>query len=502
MQFTKTLRHLQLDHSAASTPVLKAKSKSVAQVRALQMILYGLGYSKALNWDKYRADGDYGGSTTAALSAFQRANQLAGEGRQVDAATLDRLLVLYELLPALRELAEALQSGHAAEWLVSTAPDTLIRLQQLGEQTEALQPTDLQALFTKLEGFLGPDWRHSLLEGEDGGEPRIELSAGRATVMNQWLRVRFNRKGKGVWLLGKERPLQFIETHADELRAAGLSDSMLRVIRPPSNNEGNLDAINTWDDSFLSFGMFQWTMGQRSNAGELPAFLGRLQRFSPEVFQQYFGRYGLDASTATQTTGYLTWKGARVKTVAEKEKFRKQPDWAFRFWLAGLDTTVQLVQILHAADRVRSFWRHPDYRPLDKYYIGELVTSEYGVCLLLDHHVNRPGHLMRHAIGKNDIVGRAMKAAGLTNSNPDNWGTAEETRLLEAYLPLRYRSSMTHSTERAKKIAAYRDRGLLSAERHSFVLDAVRSRGVPPVYDAETHPRVDFEEYESRLSTP
>ncbi|GJM33610.1 MAG: hypothetical protein DHS20C18_26110 [Saprospiraceae bacterium] len=59
--------------------------------------------------------------------------------------------------------------------------------------------------------------------------------------------------------------------------------------------------------------------------------------------------------------------------------------------------------------------------------------------------------------------------ANLANTNPKMWSTNEERKLINAYLPLRFKTSMTHSKMRAQKIKGFLDRGALSEERHSFV---------------------------------
>jgi len=46
---------------------LKRRSGNKDAVGALQTILYELGFGNELNWQKYGADGDYGGGTTRAV---------------------------------------------------------------------------------------------------------------------------------------------------------------------------------------------------------------------------------------------------------------------------------------------------------------------------------------------------------------------------------------------------------------------------------------------------
>lgn len=453
MIFTPVLQNLQ--QRSSDDIILRKGQKSPAEVRALQMMLQSLGYAQALNWHKYRADGDYGGSTTAALKAFLTANGLAGDGSTLTKGTLSLLQEKLALLGSLRASNAPSQDG-------------------------------------KAKG-LGPDWQTSLQEKDPGGKESYATQGNRIIAMNDWLRIRFTKKSKGVYTFGKADPADFVRNRAQLFLQHGLTESALRVIAPVSGNEGKLEAVNTWDNCYMTFGMFQWTLGVKTNKGELPALLKRLAEEEPTAFATYFGQYGITVTNASRTTGHLHWNGQQIDSVAEKEKFRKKADWAFRFWLAGLDERVQRVQILHALDRINSFSRNDYYRPLGKFYIDELVTSEYGICLLLDHHVNRPGHL-QHAYG--DIVGKALRSAKLENSKPSDWDTATEQRLIEAYLPLRYASSMTHSKERAARIAKARDRGDLSTERYSFRMQNTRSVALP---ETSNYPPVDPEAYETRI---
>ncbi len=489
---------------AGDAAQVKKGTKAPGRVRPLQMLLYGLGYGGALKWSSYRADGDYGGSTTAALAAFKTANKLAGDGTSLDGDTLQLLLDRYKLVPLLREI-DAAQVSNTVDQLFS-GPSGTGKAAQLAQAAgisfAGTTPTaaEVNQAMDALTPTYGPDWKTAAYEGQNGGEPGIATETSRYTVADNWVRIRFRRKNKGVWTLGSDTPLAFIQNNERILESTGLSASSIRVITPVSANEGNLNAINSWDDCFMTFGMFQWTLGQKGNKGELPALLKRVKEDEPALFQQYFGQYGVDVVDTNKSTGYLSLNGEKVNTVAEKEKFRKGPLWAFRFWVSGLDDRLKKIQVEHALDRINSFWTNDNYRPLNKFYISDLVTSEYGICLLLDHHVNRPGHLMSYAIGKKDIVGQALKKAGLADSKPHTWTTAEEKRLIEAYLPLRYASSMTHGQQRAQKIKGYLDKGLLSDERFSYQPTPITTgeRGLDGSGTLEEYSLIDFAEYEQR----
>ncbi|MFN2597439.1 MAG: SH3 domain-containing protein [Pyrinomonadaceae bacterium] len=118
-----------------------------------------------------------------------------------------------------------------------------------------------------------------------------------------------------------------------------VSPSRLRVMQAVSVNEGKLEAINTWDNAFLTFGCFQWTVGAGDGAGELPSLLDRLKKKDASVFQKYFGQFGLDVAMPQPQpdvlpTGFFTLNGTPLRTPQQKSQLRTL-DWAYRFWLVG-----------------------------------------------------------------------------------------------------------------------------------------------------------------------
>jgi hypothetical protein len=213
----------------------------------------------------------------------------------------------------------------------------------------------------------------------------------------------------------------------------------------------------------MTFGMFQWTIGAGEAAGELPALLKKIKQASPAAFQQYFGRHGLDVSEKTSDThGYLVLNGNTLRKKSEKENLR-DIIWSFYFWKSAQDPLVQAVQIQHALSRLDAFYRSPSYR-VAGHDIADIITSEYGIGLILDHHVNRPGYIK-------SCLHKALQQAGLENSNPKHWSSREENQVIEHYLQIRAghgRSPMTDAVKRAGVTRKYLDRGLISAERGSF----------------------------------
>ncbi len=311
---------------------------------------------------------------------------------------------------------------------------------------------------------------------QKGAKTYIKASDGAAEVT-------FRKYRKGVYTLGKQQLLSFLQQHQDNLLGPQFSDSALKVLIAVAENEGCLDAVNTFDNSFLSFGIFQWTLGASTNKGELAALLKKLKTADAATFQTYFGQYGLNVSGNTNKTyGYLTQNGQAVRSVANKDKFRSA-DWAFRFWKAGRNNTVKKAQAQHAIDRLHTFyWRQTAHGfPLSK-----IITSEYGVALILDNHVNRPGYVAK-------CVAKAMSAAGLTN--PTAWTTKEETKVIQSYLTTRKtfgRSPMTDAAKRAASTTKYLNRGAISDVRGSFCMETqIRSIEIGNVPSF-----VDLSEYE------
>jgi hypothetical protein len=264
----------------------------------------------------------------------------------------------------------------------------------------------------------------------------------------------------GVYNSGRTSIAQFVGANSQAF--ADTAPSRLRVMSAVSRNEGNLEAINTWDNSFLTFGVFQWTAGAGAAAGELPSLIDRLKNSDQSAFQKYFGDYGLDTSPISSAagvtpTGFFTLDGQTLTTPAQKAQLRAL-EWAYRFWLSGGDPAVQRVEIEHAMSRIDLFYSDSKHTIAGR-FISDYVSSEYGVALILDEHVNRPGN----------VPGTLAKAVNQMGSgDPQSWTDVDEARLLTLYLQARARTSMTDSNTRADRIRQSVAQGLASDKRGSF----------------------------------
>ncbi len=472
-------------------------------VHGLQTILFEMGFAKELNWARFGADGDFGKSTAHALKAFAQKNGLTTEGNAVSLKLAKVILKRYNILDDLQHLADAIHENKVEKFYSLKAnekPANMILkalLVDLGykiseQETEADEyspgliaalaafgekeniPTDgkkltealAQRIIDQLSVFYGDALlilkpkkviNTSLLV-----QTIIENSKTKINVFDGTHRKEFTQLKRGLYTFGNQKLIRFLKNQKAQLTENGITDSAINVMRAVSENEGNLDAINTWDNAFLSFGIFQWTLGAGNGKGELPALLKKLKTNDPDTFFKYFGQHGLDVSRSTTSEkGFVSFQEKDIKTAAGKEQFRS-PEWAFRFWLAGQDTQVMGTEVQHALDRLNNFyWKQnvAGKAPAD------FISSEYGVALLLDNHVNRPGYVAK-------CILEGYKNSGLQFSS--QWNTDDEKVLIEAYLAVRKdfgQSPMTDAVKRANVTKKYVKKGLLSEERGSFVYD-------------------------------
>src|SRR5690606_28686024 len=268
---------------------------------------------------------------------------------------------------------------------------------------------------------------------------------------------------KGIFRPGSQITETFIQQNPSLLTDLKISKSEINALLATSENEGNLDAVNTWDNSFMSFGMFQWTLGAGTDQGELPALIKLVKEKYPDAFHQFCGQFGVDMSSDTNSSdGYLMQNNKKVANATDKQFFRSNIV-AYRFVAAGMDQRVCAIQILHAINRFNLFY----FNKTDKFggnALYDLLSSEYAAALFLDNHVNRPGYLL-------PCVAAAIINTGLSFDQLKNGGDGEELKVLNQYLKLRQtygKSPMTHAQNRAAVTKRYLDAGKISASKGSF----------------------------------
>jgi hypothetical protein len=271
------------------------------------------------------------------------------------------------------------------------------------------------------------------------------------------------RHRKGLHRIGLRPPETFIANHREMLQEIKLMDSEVKVILAISENQANMDAVNTSGPRSISFGMFQWTAGASGKPGELPALLQTIKVRYPDDFQHYWAQFGLDVVDVGPKIGWFSYRGKKLVTAADKSMLREHI-WAYRFVQAGADIEIQAAQILHAAHRINQFYFTKSSR-LDGYALADLITSEYGVALLLDHHVNRPGYVRA-------CVAEALNRSDLTAADMSTGGDEEEQAVIKKYLDVRTtfgKRPMMDARQRATVARGYVADGIISPSRGSFV---------------------------------
>ena len=270
---------------------------------------------------------------------------------------------------------------------------------------------------------------------------------------------RFARRHKlGFFQIGSTTVRAFVDANPSAVQ--GISPAAIRIVSAVTENEGRFEAINSWDSAFLSVGILQWTAGQKSAEGEIAALLARVRDSDPAAFQECYGRFGIGVDiTAGRNTGFLTLDGQRLANPAQKNKLRSA-EWAYRFWRAAHHPAVRRAQLQLAVDRIASF----SDRALHGHRLCDWLSSELGMAMILDQHVNRPGHVP-------DTLNAALAellGTGSLARDPSGWSADDEDRLLDRYVDHRANTSMTDQLQRANRLIALAERGSLSTQRGSF----------------------------------
>ena len=142
---------------------------------------------------------------------------------------------------------------------------------------------------------------------------------------------RFHSKYGGYSRYGGGR----LETRLRELRDQGklsISDGDIELLQRISHVEtgGCVQALNSWDDVFMSIGFMQW-----------PLVFGKLQRLiarAPDAFR----RYGIELDPTRRYSfkrSYGTETPIALKGVGQPHELRSL-NWAKRFYAAGLDPEI------------------------------------------------------------------------------------------------------------------------------------------------------------------
>ena len=202
----------------------------------------------------------------------------------------------------------------------------------------------------------------------------------------------------------------------------------------------------------------------------------------------YFGQFGVDASSLDDNTGWLSLNGVRLVTEADKSLMR-QPIWALWFAIAGMDALVQSVQVVHAISRLDRFYFKPT-QTLQGFTLSQILSSEFAVALLLDHHVNRPSHVI-------PCVADAIARSGLTPAQVAQSSTDNEALIIQNYLTLRETFGGTSAMTR-RLIPAV----LLALATIIGACSDQRAANLPAFTDHLVHPTINVDRLDPECALP
>lgn len=232
-------------------------------------------------------------------------------------------------------------------------------------------------------------------------------------------------------------------------------------------NEGNLDAVQSYDDQLFTAGAMQKTIAPNGK-GELSTQMADFKAKYPQLFTQYFSNCGWDV-TGTGSNAIASYNGLQgqafktfVRAGCDVHTFGHTiPCPAVESMISAITTTeyiyLQVIDFIKRLNRaivdypVHSGTKHPHIHVTSSYSykISEYVISELGRATILDHSINRP------AYPKFDF-GTALNTFYHHNphvsQNPAEWGEHRaqyERSILDHYGPSR---EMTDAANRYQGI--------------------------------------------------
>jgi hypothetical protein len=192
-------------------------------------------------------------------------------------------------------------------------------------------------------------------------------------------------------LLWGRRPHLEMSDPARTASYAFLTTWEKRVVLAVVHNESQIfEAVNTYDNAFMTAGAIQWTMGTGSSRGELPGILSTLL---PADFQRLFGKWGLGTTDVVGRpfldviSGRFTLDGKTLVKPAEKNELRAFR-WGHRFAEAAKVPVYREVQMRQGKTRMGEILRHKLRWGKDKFTAESLLQSEMLRALVMDEHVN------------------------------------------------------------------------------------------------------------------
>jgi murein DD-endopeptidase MepM/ murein hydrolase activator NlpD len=211
----------------------------------------------------------------------------------------------------------------------------------------------------------------------------------------------------GIMYPGRSSPKN---VPVDAYVSVGLTTGLARALKVVSENEGNFDAINSYDKAIFSFGFIQFAGGAGGGLGQM---LMNVKTRDPQVFRQMFGQYGVDVVPASPRP-IITAASPEAGTVLQGDNacqyIKSDKRLTTAFIAAGFHPTVMLAQIQSAVQG----YVNPSFgikltlqvgtQTFANIPITQVIRTEAGVAALIDLTVNqwivRTGGFFQQAISQ------------------------------------------------------------------------------------------------------
>ncbi|MGU7840351.1 hypothetical protein ACV22V_12865 [Burkholderia sp. AW33-5] len=245
------------------------------------------------------------------------------------------------------------------------------------------------------------------------------------------------------------KPMAKSTVLGDMVSAGELSSSEQRILVAMSENEGNLDAVQSYDSEVVTAGAMQKTINSYGN-GEFPEQVAQFKTFNEADYRDLFERCGwmVDGAGPTATMYYshpiltggekITGDGLKklIRNGCSKSSFKSriknEPLAAIVHAISS--RSYEKRQLMDFVDRLRNIVL-PTVPARYSCTVGEYFASDLGRATALDQSVNRPSY-----VGPD--IGKALDTFFSRHPsiprNPDEWGDSRadyEYEILEIYGP-------------------------------------------------------------------
>jgi len=182
--------------------------------------------------------------------------------------------------------------------------------------------------------------------------------------------------------------------------SVGLSRQLAEALEFVSKNEGKFDAINSYDKAAFSFGFIQFA-GQ-TGGGTFPHMMALIKDRNPSLFEEAFGRFGIDVEYTYRNDKYdpakmvvFTPDGKRYEGTDAEKYIRADKVLHGVFVRAGQNIEVAKLQVLAAVQEyVKPALRakislNANGLVVNREPITDFINSAGGITVLIDLAVNQ-----------------------------------------------------------------------------------------------------------------